>query len=286
MDLHSGGIATMLIHLFILAYGVIMCSSTASTNYDTSMVHRLMSDRDILIEDGLSYFNGTTLQDVQRHNEGHEVRCIISVENWSKWMLSFPVVYTQYGHFQYGFHEREIFPSHREIVVSVNELDSITGSSGTIAWELGHKNIHFIVMWSVPYNLMFYDAYFAIGMVHLSTKFTRDMLPYWYKRMYDGDPGTFKRGKAGHSIVYKHQDVFILGQLERGTYQPVLNISVMPWSTKNLAPSIWHQLYLQTVRERESQPHVSTGSTWARPGPIMAVLLCVFLAFNCLCFVI
>ena len=67
---------------------------------------------------------------------GHEVRCIIVIENWSRWMLNFPVVYTQYGDFQYGFHEREIFPAHREIVVAVNELDSITGSSGTIAWEL------------------------------------------------------------------------------------------------------------------------------------------------------
>ena len=51
-------------------------------------------------------------------------------------VLSFPVVYTQYGDFQFNFHEREIFPSHREIVVATNELDSITGSSGTIAWEL------------------------------------------------------------------------------------------------------------------------------------------------------
>ena len=152
----------MMQHL-ILVCGILMCSSSASSNYDTSMVHRLMTDRDILIEDGLSYFNGTTLTDVQRSNDGHEVRCIISVENWSKWMLSFPVVYTRYGDFQYGFHEREIFPSHREIVVATNELDSITGSSGTIAWELGHKNIHFIVMWSIPYNLVFYDAYFAIG---------------------------------------------------------------------------------------------------------------------------
>ena len=141
--------------------------------------------------------------------------------------------------------------------------------------------------WSIPYNLVFYDSYFAIGMVHLSTKFTRDMLPYWYKRMYDGDPGTFKRGRAGHSIVYKHQDVFILGHLEQDSYQPVLNISVMPWSTKNLAPSIWHQLYLQTVREREAHhsPH-SKGSTWSKPGPILAVLLSVFLAFNGACFVI
>lgn len=82
------------------------------------------------------------------------------------------------------------------------------------------------------------------------------MLPYWYRRMYEGDPaGTFKRGKAGQSLVYKHNEVFILGHLEVDTYQPVLNVSVMPWSTKNLAPSIWHTLYLQTVREKEAQPY-------------------------------
>ena len=95
------------------------------------------------------------------------------------------------------------------------QKDSITGTSGVIAWELGRKNIHLIVMWSVPYNLNFYrfgsifatflfsykfvefyfcySAYFGFGMVRLSTKFTRDMLPYWYRRMYDGDdaPSTF-----------------------------------------------------------------------------------------------
>ncbi len=102
-------------------------------------------------------------------------------------MLSFPVTYTQYGDFQFGYHEREIFAAHREVIVAVNKLDSITGSSGVIAWELGEQNIHVIVMWSIPYNMNFYNAYFAFGMVHLSTKFSRDMLPYWYKRMIDGD---------------------------------------------------------------------------------------------------
>ena len=62
-------------------------------------------------------------------------------------MLSFPVVYTAYGGFQFGYHEREVFAAHREIVVAVNERDSITGASGVAAWELGQKNIHLIVMW-------------------------------------------------------------------------------------------------------------------------------------------
>ena len=39
--------------------------SFASSNYDTSMVERLLGDRDTLIQDGLSYFNGTTLRDVK-----------------------------------------------------------------------------------------------------------------------------------------------------------------------------------------------------------------------------
>ena len=42
-------------------------------------------------------------------------------------------------------------------------------------------------------------------------------------------------------MVYKHHDVFILGQLESSGYEPVLNVSIMPWSTKNLAPSVWHK---------------------------------------------
>ena len=49
---------------------VVLTPAHVSSNYDTSMVHRLMQDRDVLIQDGLSYFNGTTLHDVIAHDEG------------------------------------------------------------------------------------------------------------------------------------------------------------------------------------------------------------------------
>ena len=49
---------------------VVLNPACVSSNYDTSMVHRLMQDRDVLIQDGLSYFNGTTLHDVIAHDEG------------------------------------------------------------------------------------------------------------------------------------------------------------------------------------------------------------------------
>ena len=56
---------------------------------------------------------------------------------------------------------------------------SFTGTSGTMAWELEEQGVHMVVMWSVPYNLNIYNSYFAIGVVQLTTKFSRDMLPYW-----------------------------------------------------------------------------------------------------------
>ena len=107
------------------------------------------------------------------------------------------------------------------------------------------------------------------------------MLPYWYRRMYEGDPsGTFKTGQAGESLVFKHHDVFILGHLEESTYEPVLNVTVMPWSTKNLAPSIWHQLYLQSMRDRMAQPYSGSASqdkkaVWALYGVVLLGVSCI-----------
>merc|ERR1711884_190781 len=88
------------------------------------------------------------------------------------------------------------------MVVMVNDKESkFTGTSGTIAWELEEENVHLIVMWSIPYNLKIYNSYFAIGVVQLSTRFTRDMLPYWYKQMIENKQGrTFQRGKGGKNL--------------------------------------------------------------------------------------
>ena len=74
--------------------------------------------------------------------------------------------------FDSGFHEREVFPSHREVVMTVNDKESsFTGTSGTIAWELEEENVHLIVMWSLPYNLNIYNSYFGLGVVQLRDGF-------------------------------------------------------------------------------------------------------------------
>ena len=93
------------------------------------------------------------------------------------------------------------------------------------------------------------------------------MLPYWYRQMIrdQGPGGQFIRAEGGEDIVYKHRDLFVIGQFTSG-YHPVLNIrsghkkcksllssldsSIMPWKTSALSPSIWHQLYLDTIRQQ------------------------------------
>ena len=118
-----------------------------------------------------------------------------------------------------------MFPSHREVAITVNDEDtSFTGTSGTLAWQLAGQNVHLIVMWSVPYNLNIYSSYFGIGVVQLTSRFSRDMLPYWYKQMIGYQKGrSFQRGEGGENIVYKHEDIFVIGRFEKG-YHPVLNV--------------------------------------------------------------
>jgi hypothetical protein len=61
----------------------------------------------------------------------------------------------------------------------------------------------------------------------------------------------FQRGKEGESIVFKHTEFFAIGKFDSG-YHPVLNVSVMPWNTKDFAPSIWHKLYVNSLRTVQS----------------------------------
>jgi len=255
------------------------------------VVQRLMSRRDDLIQPGLSYINTSSINTVNTlsltglHNitHKHQIGCIINIENWSKWNLGNPVYYFKYGRFETKFHEREVFPSHREVLITINNGEkSFTGTSGTIAWELEEQNVHLIVMWSVPYNLNIYNSYFGIGVVQLTTRFTRDMLPYWYKQIIENKQGrSFQRGVGGGHLVYKHEDFFVIGEFGTG-YHPLLNISVMPWQTKDLSPSIWHKLYLDSLRTTHSAAHQQSCGLIISKGilPCMFLLLCMGLLYS------
>lgn len=66
--------------MFWLIVGLLLaCLCSATSNYDTSMVHRLLRDRHVLIQDGLSFFNGTKVEDVKNRADNHEVREIMAM---------------------------------------------------------------------------------------------------------------------------------------------------------------------------------------------------------------
>jgi hypothetical protein len=70
-------------------------------------VQRLMSQRDDLIQHGLSYMNSSGLNTVntlslgglQNLTHSHQIGCVLNIENWSKWLLGNPVYYFKYGSF-------------------------------------------------------------------------------------------------------------------------------------------------------------------------------------------
>ena len=227
-----------------MVYLFMLSSNTLSVEPEkTGLVQKLISQRNSLIQAGLSYTgtgNTRNMTELRNITTSTEVSCIINIENWSKWLLGNPVSYSKYGSFLPGmeinkvpeikvkvsaFHPREVFPSHREVAIAVSNLDSsFTGTSGTFALQLGTQSVHLIVMWSVPYNLKIYNSYFGIGVVNLGTTFSRDMMPYWYRQMIGYEKGrSFQRGCGGKNIVFKHEEMFVIARFEQG-YHPVLNI--------------------------------------------------------------
>ena len=119
-----------------------------------------------------------------------------------------------------------MFPSHREVMVAVNQPEhSFTGTSGIIAWEVEKQDgIHLLIMWSVPYNLALFNSYMGVGVVQLATHSTQDMMPYYYGEMIKQDQGrVFQRGKAGANLLFRHEKFFVVANMEEG-YQPLVNI--------------------------------------------------------------
>ena len=46
----------------------------------------------------------------------------------------------------------------------------LTGTCGTISWQLPEIKTRLIIMWSVPFNFNLRDSYFAIGLTHNKVK--------------------------------------------------------------------------------------------------------------------
>ena len=86
----------------LLVIFLTIISLTQSVNPEGSLVNKLMSQRDTLMQEGLSFFNGTTVKIEQEKKTRHDIRCLVNIDNWTKWLLGYPTYYTKYGVFQNG----------------------------------------------------------------------------------------------------------------------------------------------------------------------------------------
>ena len=74
-----------------------------------ALVQKLLSQRDLLVQPGLSFINNSN--NINRFDVGHSrVSCTISIENWSRWLLGYPVYYLDYGH----WHNSKLIHAHSE----------------------------------------------------------------------------------------------------------------------------------------------------------------------------
>ena len=93
--------------LQIIPVLLLSCSVDSVDPEAGGTVQRLMSQRDDLIQPGLSYINSSGLNTVntlslgglQNLTHSHQIGCVINIENWSKWLLGYPVYYFKHGSF-------------------------------------------------------------------------------------------------------------------------------------------------------------------------------------------
>ena len=90
---------------------LLSCSVVSVDPESGGTVQRLMSQRDNLIQPGLSFINSSSINTVntlslgglQNMTHKHQIGCIINIENWSKWLPGYPVYYFKFG----SFHTRK-----------------------------------------------------------------------------------------------------------------------------------------------------------------------------------
>ena len=94
--------SVILIQVLFLSCSVVSVDPEAN-----GLVQRLISQRNTLIQPGLSFINSSSfgtgstvsLSNLRNITSRNQISCIINVENWSKWLLGDPVFYFKYGSF-------------------------------------------------------------------------------------------------------------------------------------------------------------------------------------------
>ncbi|KAL3870182.1 hypothetical protein ACJMK2_038263 [Sinanodonta woodiana] len=185
-----------------------------------------------------SSLTGTTLSNLMNIN--YRVTCGIQVENWSKFLLTHPVVKIYAG--ALSTPPGDILPSKREAMVARKSSDSATGTSGTVSWLVEGYARRIVVMWSAPYDFNLYSNWLGVGITTPGVTFNAEGNT-WFNQMYYGtssDSIGFRRGEyywESNPISYKDNLIQISGTMGTG-HQAQVKITVRPLNVSDLATPI------------------------------------------------
>ena len=94
--------------------------------------------------------------------------------------------------------------------------------------QMVELSIRLVVMWSVPFNLNLHDSCYSMWLVDSTSRHT------WFSAMYRGQGRAgggglrMERLASGTPLLVTTNHFLVTGHMQPLTYQPLLNISIVP----------------------------------------------------------
>ena len=164
------------------------------------------------------------------------VACGLRIENWSKHVLSDPVIKFNYGKESDTLPLKSVSPGYIELVILVQEKTA-TGISAILRWNIGNTDTVLSLMISVPYNQHLWSSWVAAGL-------TKDTSVPDFNAMYSGTPDSawFVRQKMGRRMEFSNGELVLVVESDTGTSKPVVRLSIVPLKPNEVATVIKHRL--------------------------------------------
>ncbi|KAH3882372.1 hypothetical protein DPMN_006308 [Dreissena polymorpha] len=128
--------------------------------------------------------------------DDYMIRVDIQVDNLTNLALMDPMVSLQWG--EVDRPPVQIASGYKEAMLTRKHNLTPTGSFGVVSWRIGQSAHRLVIMWSVPFEYLFYDNTLAVGIMK-SNKHD----PNWADEMYDAkvDHGSwYERAKYNTQI--------------------------------------------------------------------------------------
>ncbi|KAK3599913.1 hypothetical protein CHS0354_022498 [Potamilus streckersoni] len=185
-----------------------------------------------------STLTGTTLSNLMKND--YRVNCGIEVENWTRFILAYPVVKIAAG--ALSIPPGNILPSKREAMVARKTSDSATGTSGTVSWLIEGQSRRIVVMWSAPYDFNFYSNWLGVGITSRGETFNAQGNSWFYQMYYGSNSRSlgFSRSEyywESNPVIYQDDLIQLSATMSTG-HQAQVKMTVRPINASDLATPI------------------------------------------------